>query len=70
MEYSALHEHLDGGLRAKTIIDIAESKNIPTPSKDEKELENWFYENISTEKKQVCRTWTQFIELLMKQLKI
>ena len=51
MEYSALHEHLDGGLRAKTIIDIAESKNIPTPSKDEKELENWFYENISTEKK-------------------
>ena len=28
MEFSALHEHLDGGLRAKTIIDIATSKNI------------------------------------------
>ena len=42
MEYSALHEHLDGGLRAKTIIEIAESKNIPIPTKDEEELRNWF----------------------------
>ena len=64
MEYSVLHEHLDGGLRAKTIIDIAESKNIPTPSKDEKELENWFYENISTEKKQVFKKFEMTISVM------
>ena len=50
MEFSALHEHLDGGLRVKTIIDIATSKNIDLPLDDEEDLENWFYENISTEK--------------------
>ena len=55
MEFSALHEHLDGGLRAKTIIDIATSKNIDLPLDDEKDLENWFYENISTEKNQVFK---------------
>ena len=44
MEFSALHEHLDGGLRAQTIIDIATSKNIDLPLDDEKDLENWFYE--------------------------
>ena len=64
MKYSALHEHLDGGLRAKTIIEIAKSKNISLPSKDEKELENWFYENISTEKKQVFKKFEMTISVM------
>ena len=42
MEFSALHEHLDGGLRAKTIIDIATYKNIDLPLDDEKDLEIGF----------------------------
>ena len=64
MEYSALHEHLDGGLRAKTIIEIAESKNIPIPLKDEEELRNWFFENISTEKKQVFKKFEMTISVM------
>ena len=64
MEYSALHEHLDGGLRAKTIIEIAESKNIPIPTKDEEELRNWFFENISTEKKQVFKKFEMTISVM------
>ena len=50
MAYSSLHDHLDGGLRPTTIIEIANKQNIPLPSKDEDELKNWFFENISTEK--------------------
>ena len=64
MEYSALHEHLDGGLRAKTIIEIAESKNIPIPLKNEEELRNWFFENISTEKKQVFKKFEMTISVM------
>ena len=64
MEFSALHEHLDGGLRAKTIIDIATSKNIDLPLDDEKELENWFYENISTEKNQVFKKFEMTISVM------
>ena len=55
MDFSALHEHLDGGLRAKTIIDLANSKNIGLPMDNAKDLENWFYENISTENNQVFK---------------
>ena len=64
MEFSALHEHLDGGLRAKTIIDIATSKNIDLPLDDEKDLENWFYENISTEKNQVFKKFEMTISVM------
>lgn len=64
MEFSALHEHLDGGLRAKTIIDIATSKNIDLPLEDEKDLENWFYENISTEKNQVFKKFEMTISVM------
>ena len=37
-----LHEHLDGGLRPETIIEIAEKKNIEIPSHDPEELRAWF----------------------------
>ena len=37
-----LHDHLDGGLRPKTIIELAKERNINLPSYDEKELSAWF----------------------------
>ncbi|MCB0753420.1 MAG: adenosine deaminase, partial [Ignavibacteriae bacterium] len=39
-----LHDHLDGGLRPETIIELAEKqkyKNLPT--KNPKELAEWFH---------------------------
>jgi len=39
-----LHDHLDGGLRAKTIIELAEKENYrKLPTKDELELAEWFH---------------------------
>lgn len=37
-----LHEHLDGGLRPETIIEIAKEKNITLPSFDPILLKDWF----------------------------
>ena len=37
-----LHEHLDGGLRPETIIELAEERNIILPSHDRDELKAWF----------------------------
>lgn len=64
MEYSALHEHLDGGLRVSTIMEIATSKNIDVPTNDEVELEKWFFENINTEKKQVFKKFEMTIAVM------
>ena len=38
-----LHEHLDGGLRPETIIELAKERNIEIPSMDPKELADWFH---------------------------
>mgnify|MGYP000651597373 CR=1 FL=1 len=38
-----LHDHLDGGLRPKTIIDLASEYHIALPSTDEDQLTNWFH---------------------------
>lgn len=37
-----LHDHLDGGLRVSTIIELAAKDGIALPSTDEKELRDWF----------------------------
>ncbi len=37
-----LHDHLDGGLRIQTILDLAKEQNIALPSEDPKELHDWF----------------------------
>ncbi|NCB00780.1 MAG: adenosine deaminase [Spirochaetia bacterium] len=37
-----LHDHLDGSMRARTIIELAKEANISLPTYDEKELEQWF----------------------------
>ena len=39
-----LHDHLDGGLRPKTIIELAEEQHYSKlPTTDEKELAEWFF---------------------------
>ena len=38
----SLHDHLDGGLRPQTIIDLAPSHNLELPSTDATELAQWF----------------------------
>lgn len=67
MAYSSLHDHLDGGLRPTTIIEIANKQNIPLPSKDEDELKNWFFENISTEKNQVFKKFELTISVMQDE---
>ncbi len=38
-----LHDHLDGGLRPSTIIELAEKEGIKLPSNDPVELARWFH---------------------------
>jgi len=38
----AIHDHLDGGLRPETIIDLARERGISLASEDANELRNWF----------------------------
>lgn len=44
----ALHEHLDGGLRPQTIIDLAAEIGLELPTTDEPALRAWFVEQSST----------------------
>lgn len=37
-----LHEHLDGGLRPETIIELAQERSISLPTYDKDELKKWF----------------------------
>lgn len=44
-----LHDHLDGGLRVETIIDLAKELNYKKlPTHDAEELANWFYVGANT----------------------
>jgi adenosine deaminase len=43
-----LHEHLDGGLRPATIIDIAKEIGYTLPTYDLPELEKWFYQQCNS----------------------
>lgn len=40
----SLHDHLDGGLRPQTIIDLAPSQEVELPTTDEAALAEWFAE--------------------------
>jgi adenosine deaminase len=37
-----LHEHLDGGLRVATLLDLARQRDVPVPAEDEEALGAWF----------------------------
>ena len=38
-----LHDHLDGGLRPGTIIDLADEYGVELPSRNPDELASWFH---------------------------
>ncbi|MEN9748666.1 MAG: hypothetical protein RLZZ603_1358, partial [Actinomycetota bacterium] len=40
----SLHDHLDGGLRPQTIIDLAAEIGHPLPADNAADLAEWFYE--------------------------
>ena len=61
---TVLHDHLDGGLRANTIIELADNLNIELPANDEHELEKWFFENISSQKNQVFNKFELTISIM------
>ncbi len=45
---SLLHDHLDGGLRPSTILEIADEIGHVPPSRDEDELAAWFVRGAAT----------------------
>ena len=63
-DITVLHDHLDGGLRANTIIELANNLNIELPTKDEYQLEKWFFENISSQKNQVFNKFELTISIM------
>jgi adenosine deaminase len=40
-----LHEHLDGGLRVATLLDLLHARRLPTPATDAASLAAWFSAN-------------------------
>lgn len=40
-----LHEHLDGGLRVATLLELLRERGVPAPAADEKALAAWFEAN-------------------------
>ncbi|MGO1547458.1 MAG: adenosine deaminase, partial [Microbacterium gubbeenense] len=38
----SLHDHLDGGLRASTVFELAGAAGIPLPAESSRELGEWF----------------------------
>ena len=49
-----LHDHLDGGLRVSTIIELAKAGNIQLPYQDEESLQDWFYKEFSSKDFDKC----------------
>jgi adenosine deaminase len=39
-----LHDHLDGGLRPRTVIELARQQGVELPTEDVGRLEKWFHE--------------------------
>ena len=44
----SLHDHLDGGLRPQTIVELAEEIGLELPASNAKELEQWFLESANS----------------------
>ena len=44
----SLHDHLDGGLRPQTMIDLADKIGHKLPATDATELGNWFFESADS----------------------
>ena len=44
----SLHDHLDGGLRPQTIIDLGREIDLELPATESEQLADWFVESCST----------------------
>ena len=44
----SLHDHLDGGLRPQTMVEIADEVGHELPEKDEHGLATWFYQSANS----------------------
>ena len=38
-----LHDHLDGGLRPESILELADAQGVTLPESDPKALGEWFF---------------------------
>ena len=64
---AVLHDHLDGGLRPSTILDLAQQLNIKLPTTDKQLLADWFFENISSEQNQVFNKFELTISIMQDE---
>ena len=44
----SLHDHLDGGVRPATILELAAGAGVPTPANDARHLRRWFAEQADS----------------------
>lgn len=42
-----LHDHLDGGLRPATVVELAEKEGVELPTRDPQGVADWFYRGAS-----------------------
>ena len=45
---SLLHEHLDGGLRPQTLLELCAIRGVPVPAKDAPALARWMHDNANS----------------------
>jgi adenosine deaminase len=56
-----LHEHLDGVLRPKTVVELAKSaKYAQLPTEDPEELARWFHQGANQGERPVYNAYTSF----------
>lgn len=63
-----LHDHLDGGLRASTVLDLAQTQGYPhLPSADVNELAAWFDQSSSRSLEQYLEPFKHTVALMQDQ---
>lgn len=62
---AVLHEHLDGGLRVSTIIEIAEQEGYTgLPESDEPSLQGWFFQGHSGSLERYLEAFTHTVAVM------
>jgi adenosine deaminase len=68
---AVLHEHLDGGLRVSTILEIAEDEGYTgLPSMDPDELSSWFFQGDSGSLEQYLEAFAHTTAVMQTQASI
>jgi len=62
---AVLHEHLDGGLRVSTILEIADAEGYTgLPANDETSLRDWFYQGRSGSLERYLEAFTHTVAVM------